>query len=81
MQVSLTCIACKVMDSIIKDDILQFMIENELLTNLQHGFVLGKSCKSNLITMMNILTEAVENNVDVDLVCFGFAKVFDSVPH
>ena len=31
--------------------------------------------------MMNILTEAVENNVDVDLVCFGFAKVFDSVPH
>ena len=31
--------------------------------------------------MMYILTEAVKNNVDVDLVYLDFAKVFDSVPH
>ena len=57
------------------------MIENKLLTNLQHGFVLRKICKSVLLIMMYILTEAVKNNVDVDLVYLDFAKVFDSVPH
>lgn len=43
------------------------MIENELLANLQHGFVPRKSCQSNLLTMMNILTGAVVKNFDVDL--------------
>ena len=57
------------------------MIENKLLTNLQHGFVPRKTCKSILLIMMYILTEPVKNNVDVDLVYLDFAKVFDSVPH
>ena len=69
------------MEFIIKDDILQFMIENELLANLQQEFISRKSCQSNLLTMMNILTIAVVNTFDVDLVYLDFAKVFDSVPH
>ena len=47
--ISLTCIACKVIKSIIKDEIISFMINNNLLTNLQHGFVPGKSCQSDFI--------------------------------
>ena len=42
--ISLTSIVCKVMESIIKDGILAYMVSNKLLTNLQHGFVPGKSC-------------------------------------
>ena len=37
--ISSTCIACKVVESIIKDEILLFMTNSNLLTNLQHGFV------------------------------------------
>ena len=40
----LTCIACKVMEIIIKDDILQCMMETKLLANLHHGFVSRESC-------------------------------------
>ena len=46
--ISLTSIVCKIMESIIKDDILACMVSNKILTNLQHEFVPGKSCQSNL---------------------------------
>ena len=53
------------------------MINNNLLTNLQHGFVRGKSCQSNLLSMINILTDAIEHKLEVGLVY----TVFDSVPY
>ena len=31
--------------------------------------------------MLNILTDAIEHNLEVDLVYLDFAKAFDSVPH
>ena len=62
------------MESIIKDDTLVYMVSNKLLTNLQHGFVPGKSCQSNLLLMLNFLTESIENGTDADLVYLDFAK-------
>ena len=79
--ISLTSIVCKVMESIIKDDILAYMVSNKLLTNLQHGFVPGKSCQPNLLLMLNFLNESIENATDADLVYLDFAKAFDLVPH
>ena len=69
------------MESIIKGDIYAYMVSNKLLTNLQHGFVPGKSCQSNLLLMLNFLTKSIENETDTDLVYLDFAKAFDSVPH
>ena len=69
------------MESMIKDGILADMVSNKLLTNLQHGFVLEKSCKSNLLLMLNFLTESIGNGTDADLVYLDFVKAFDSVPH
>ena len=69
------------MEFIIKDKVLLFMINNNLLTNLQHGVVPGKSCRSNLLSMFNILTDPIEHNLEVGLVHLGFTKVFDLVPH
>ena len=79
--ISLTSIVCKVMESIVKDDILAYMVSNKLLTNLQNGFVPGKSCQSNLRLMLNFLTESIEYETDTDLVYLDFAKAFDSVAH
>ena len=56
------------MESIIKDDILAYMVSNKLLTNLQHGLVPGKSCQSNLLLMLNFLTKLIENGTDADIV-------------
>ena len=77
----MTCIACKLMESINKNGINSFMINNNLLANLQHGFVPGKSCQLILLSMLSILTDVIEHGHEVDLVYLDFAKVFDSVPH
>ena len=69
-----------IMESIIKDEIISFMINN-FLTNLQHGFAPGKSCQSNLLSVLNILIDAIEHNLEIDLAYLDFAKAFDSVPH
>ena len=77
-RISLTSIVCKVVESIIKDNTLAFMVSNKLLKNLQHGFVPGKSCQSNLLLLLNFLTKSIENGTDADLVYLDFAEAFDS---
>ena len=39
--VSLTCICCKIMESIIRDNIMRFFEVNKLFTNKQFGFFKG----------------------------------------
>ena len=41
--ISLTCVACKIMESIIKDVFITYLLENNLLSNCQFGFVSGRS--------------------------------------
>ena len=77
----MTCIACKVLESIIIDEIIPFIINNNVITNLQQSFVPGKSCQSNLLSMLNILKDATKHNLEVDLVSLDFDKAFDSAPH
>ena len=62
------------MKSIYKGEIISFMINNNLLTNLQQRFVPEKSCQSNLLSMINFSTDAIEHNLEVDLVYLDFAK-------
>ena len=39
--VSLTCIVCKILESIIRDDILKYFFTNNLFSNRQYGFIKG----------------------------------------
>jgi len=52
------------------------MVENQLLTNCQHGFIKGGS-----LAVLDKLTEALDMGNNMDAVYFYFAKAFDSVPH
>ena len=45
--VSLTSIVGKILESIIKDSIVDFLEEHKLLRNMQHGFTSGRSCLTN----------------------------------
>ena len=46
--ISLTCVACKIMESIIKDVVMTYLLENNLLSNCQLGFVSGRSVQLQL---------------------------------
>ena len=78
--VSLTCVSCKLLESILKDDIMQHLTRNKLLKNSQHGFMAGKSCTTNLLEFMEKITSEVDRGKSVDIVYLDFAKAFDKVP-
>ena len=55
--VSLTCISCRILESILKDDMMSHLSINGLIKDSQHGFLQGKSCTTNLIVFMDKLTQ------------------------
>ena len=78
--VSLTSVCCRIMETIIKDDIVQHLERSGLINATQHGFMRGKSCASNLLCFLEKVTAAVDSGEAVDVVFLDFAKAFDKVP-
>ena len=79
--VSLTSIICKIMESIVRDQVVGHMASNNLFSDAQHGFISGRSCSTNLIAVLDKWSEALDNGLPVDAIYLDFAKAFDSVPH
>src|SRR5664279_1939223 len=79
--VSLTSVCCKLMEKVVRKALLQHMIENGFLSDYQHGFVQGRSCTTQLLKVIDKLTEILDQGGAVDMVYLDFAKAFDSVPH
>ena len=77
--VSLTCILCKLYETILREHILTYVAL--LITDRQHGFVIGKSCLSNLLETLDIVNEYLAEGNCVDLLYFDFSKAFDTVSH
>ena len=79
--VSLTSIICKVMETLIRDHIVEHMKKNRLFSDQQYGFISGRSTSLQLLTVMDIWTEALENGYSIDCIYMDFRKAFDVVPH
>ena len=78
--VSLTSVCCKIVESIIKDDLLRHLKSNKLINTSQHGFTKNRSCTTNLLEFLELITKEVDNGKSVDVVYLDFAKAFDKVP-
>jgi hypothetical protein len=79
--VSLTCILCKVLESFIRDAIVRHMDDYNLYTKCQHGFRNKRSCVTQLLEVMEILTDSFDDGEAIDMVYLDFKKAFDTVPH
>ena len=79
--VSLTCVACKVLETIIRDSVVNYFQDNDLYTKCQHGFRKKRSCITQLLSTMEDFTEYIEQNESFDVVYLDFRKAFDTVPH
>ena len=79
--VSLTSIICKVMETLIRDHIVEHMKINNLFSNKQYGFISGRSTSLQLLTVLDIWTEALEQGLSIDVIYMDFRKAFDVVPH
>ena len=79
--ISLTSVACKLMEKFVKEAVLCHLIENDLLSNKQFGFVSGRSTVTQLLHYLDNVAEVVANRGVVDIIYFDFSKAFDTVPH
>ncbi len=79
--ISLTCVACKVMESILRDHILSFLSHNRLISSHQHGFVSGKSTVTQLVECLNFWYQSLDEGGVVDVIYLDVSKAFDTVSH
>ena len=79
--VSLTSIVVKVLESLVRDAILDHMMEHGLFSDDQHGFVPGRSCMTQLLIVMEEWTNMLDQGLPVDAIYLDFRKAFDTVPH
>ena len=79
--VSLTSQVCKVMERIIRINIVSHLEMNELISKHQHGFTARRSCQSNLLEALEQWTAILDEGHGLDIVFLDYQKAFDSVPH
>ena len=77
----LTSVLGKVVESFIRDHLVDHMTNNRLFCEAQHGFVPGRSCMTQRLITLELLTEIVDSGVSLECIYLDFRKAFDSVPH
>jgi hypothetical protein len=55
--ISITCIACKLLEHIFASNMMQHLETNNILYELQHGFRAKRSCESQIISLIHELSQ------------------------
>ena len=79
--VSLTSIACKLLEHIVHSSIMDHFDRHQVLCDEQHGFRVKRSCESQLFITIDDITRNMEEGDQTDIILLDFAKAFDKVPH
>ena len=79
--VSLTSLPCKVLESLIRDQLMDHLTSTGQLSGDQHGFRPRRSCMTQLLEVVEDWTKMIEDGDPVDALYLDFRKAFDSVPH
>lgn len=79
--ISLTSILVKLMESIIKNHIINHLNINSIINPSQHGFMKKKSCITNLLEFYDRVVFDVELSKALDIIFLDFMKAFDKVAY
>ena len=74
-------IVCRVLETIIRNFMVEFLVSNNLLSDFQFGFVKGRSTTLQLLNVLNNWTNSLGNKFTTNCIYLDYQKVFDSVPH
>ena len=66
--ISLTAVGCKVLESIIRDTIMDYMNQYNLFSKHQHGFINGRSCVTQLLACLDAWTDIIDKGGCVDVI-------------
>ena len=79
--ISLTSVAGKLMEKVIRDAIITHLLSNHLLSQNQHGFTPGRTCATQLLCVLEEWSRWLDEGKVIDVIYLDFKKAFDSVPH
>ena len=74
--VSITSIVCRVLETIIRNFMVEFLVSNNLLSDFQFGFVKGRSTTLQLLNVLNDWTNSLENKFTTDCIYLDYQKSF-----
>jgi ribonucleases P/MRP protein subunit RPP40 len=69
------------MERIINSVLLDYLLNNSLISKEQHGFVKRKSTCTNLLECLDQWTMNMQSRFITDVIYFDFRKAFDTVSH
>ena len=78
--ISLTSVQCKLMERIIRDQIVEHMSRYDFFSPFQYGFVSGKSCVTQLLEFLDDIIESLDQGDDIDIIYLDLSKAFDKIP-
>ena len=64
-----------------RNEIMEHLINNNLLSKFQHGFIKSRSCTTQLLAVLDDWTDVIEQGENVDAIYLDYAKAFDTLPH
>ena len=77
--ISVLCILSKVMGKYIYNHIIDTV--KPLIHPLQHGFMNGKSCTTQLLEVYDNVGKCLDGGKQMNMIILDFSKAFDSVDH
>ena len=72
---------CKIFEKVVKNKLCNHLLENDLLSEHQFGFVPGRSCVTQLLVTIQEWMKNLDEGLVTDVAYMDFRKAFDAVPH
>ena len=79
--ISSTSMHAKIMEHIIYHSIMDYLNQNNILIENQLGFRSNHPCVTQLITLTEDISFALDHHKQTDIILLDFSKAFDTVPH
>ena len=79
--VSLISQVGKIMESCLKDIIIEYRNKYRLIKDSQHCFTSKRGCLTNLLVFLEAVTDNIDKGYPVDALYLDFQKAFDKVLH
>nr|CAH8862562.1 unnamed protein product [Trichobilharzia regenti] len=79
--INITSVVSRVMEKIVKKQIVQYLLSNDLISPFQYGFLNRRSCITCQLDYFDHITECVDKGRSAATLFLDVRKAFDKVPH